>query len=165
MSFDLFLQRFRHGEPASADRSAILSLLRRHCSDKPDDFGFYVIEFSDGTGAEFSAKELEAEGEFTGCAFYLRTVSAQIISFVHAVAAAGDMVVINPQGEDSKVSPSVILCAKSQEQHLPDGIGSVPVVAESPAALGRLLDCGMERWEEYRDLVIHSGSKNEKMPT
>jgi hypothetical protein len=153
MSFDLFLHRFQEGETATADRDAVLAVLRRYCDAHEDEFGFYLVEFGDGSRVEFSAKGLQSDGEFSGCAFHLRSFSAAVVTFVYQVAVAGDFVIINAQGNGSFESPLCITVAVSQSRHLPEGLGE-PRLVESAAALAMSLGADMAGWQAYRDHVI-----------
>lgn len=105
MSFDLYLQRFQEREPAPADRDAVMRVLRRYSRADGDKQGVYPVDFADGSSVEFSAKGLQSDEEFSGCAFHLRSSSAPVITFVYQVAVAGDFVVINAQGNGSLASP------------------------------------------------------------
>lgn len=58
MSFDLFLQRFKSGDSADVSRVKVLAALRRHSLVAADEFGFYLVDFPDGSSVEFSAKRL-----------------------------------------------------------------------------------------------------------
>lgn len=153
MSFDLFLQRFQEGESAPADRDAVKRVLRHRSQSNADTYGFYAIEFEDGSSVEFSAKGLQSDGEFSGCAFHLRSFSAAVITFVYQVAVAGDFVVINPQGDGSPESPLSITVQASQSRHLPEGLGE-PQRAESAEALAKFLGAGIAGWEAYRDRAL-----------
>jgi len=84
MSFDLILQRFKSGESEPADHEAVLGVLQKHCKDRPDDFGYYVVPFQDGSSVEFSAKGLQTGESFTGCSFHLRGASKEVVKFVYS---------------------------------------------------------------------------------
>jgi hypothetical protein len=153
MSFDLFLQRFQEGETAPTNRDAVLEVLRRYSGAKSDKYGFYVVEFEDSSCVEFSAKGLESEAEFSGCAFHLSSFSPAVITFVYQVAVAGDFVTINAQGNGSLESPLAILVVAAQSRHLPEGLGE-PQLVDSAEALAKLLGADMAGWEAYRNNVL-----------
>lgn len=158
MSFDLFLHRFQEGEPAPADRDAVMRVLRRYSRADGDKYGFYQVAFQDGSSVEFSAKGLQSDEEFSGCAFHLRSFSAHVITFVYQVAVAGDFVVINAQGKGSLESPLSITVEASQSRHLPEGLGE-PQLAESAQALAKFLGASIAGWEAFRDRALRwSGS-------
>jgi hypothetical protein len=154
MSFDLFLQRFDSGDSAQVDRTKVLHVLRRHCQDSCDQFGFYLVEFPDGSDVEFSARGLESSDEFAGCAFHIRDFSPSLMVFVFDVADAGDMIIFNPQGADEPNSPLAILVNESQLAHMPDDAAANPVICKSASHLGQLLGLGFEQWEDYRDAIV-----------
>lgn len=154
MSFDLFLQRFESGESAQAGRIAVREVLRDCCKDPSDQFGFYNVKFRDGSHVEFSARGLESSESFTGCAFHIRGMSPEILSFVFTVAVVGDIVIFNAQGGDEPSSPLAILTSASQRIHLPEGAAANPVLCDSVHQLAELLGVGFEQWETYRDSVI-----------
>jgi hypothetical protein len=154
MSFDLYLQRFRAGDSADVSRGEVLAPLRRHSQVAADRFGFYLVDFSDGSSVEFSAKELEGEGSFTGCAFHVRGFSQSIIEFVFDVAKSGDMVVLNAQGSGDASSPVAILTDVSQAGNLPEEGLPNPVLCTSSEHLGKLLGGGYQHWRAYRDQMV-----------
>ncbi|MBM7129562.1 hypothetical protein [Dyella mobilis] len=156
MSFDLFLQRFDSGTSAQVDRAAVLSVLRTVCQQPEDRFGFYLVEFPDGSHVELSAKGLETDDEFTGCAFHLRGFSKSLIFFVYDIAVAGDMVIFNAQGrsESQAEMPMTILTSADQAPHLPSAVAECFAICSSGVQLAQLLGASIEDWEGYRDRVV-----------
>lgn len=154
MSFDLFLQRFESGDSAEVNRADVLTVLRKFCQQAEDRFGFYLVEFPDGSHVEFSAKGLETGSSFTGCAFHIRGFSNSIISFVYDVAVSGDMVIFNAQGSDDSAKPMTILTNESQATHLPSEVAKSPTLCNSSIQLAQLLGISFSEWEAYRDQVI-----------
>ncbi|WP_199101102.1 hypothetical protein [Dyella sp. ASV21] len=153
MSFDLFLQRFVSGDSAEVSRTVVLAALRRHSQVAADRFGFYLVDFADGSSVEFSAKGLEGDESFTGCAFHVRGFSQSVIEFVFDIAKTGDMVILNAQGTGDASSPVAILTDMSQATHLPtEGLPN-PVVCESSEHLSKLFGVGYQHWREFRDQV------------
>ncbi|MBE1161773.1 hypothetical protein [Dyella acidiphila] len=153
MSFDLYLQRFKSGGSAEVSRTEVLAVLRRHTQVAADRFGFYLVDFPDGSSVEFSAKGLEDEESFTGCAFLVRGFSQSIVDFVFDVAKTGDMVILNAQGTGDASNPVAILTDTSQAKNLPtEGLPN-PVICESGKHLSELLGVGYQHWREFRDQV------------
>jgi hypothetical protein len=153
VSFDVFLQKFVNGEPAEANRDSVRAVLQTQEFTGPDDFGFYIVKFSDGVDVELSAKGLNGTATFTGCAFHIRCMSPHLVRFILEVAKAGDMVVL-PAMEDFVP----ILSSPEQKQHLPADLSQqspVAVVCESPAELGSLLSGGYAGWQEYRNQLLN----------
>ena len=159
MSFDLYLSRFHCGDLRPVDGEAVLRVLRRHCREAADEFGFYGVSFADGSQLEFSARGLESGAGLTGCAFHLQHCSEPVVTFVYDVARAGDMVIFNAQGSDTPDAPLAIVLADGQFEHLPAGVASHPVTCDSPAGLARLLGVAFERWGSYRDQVTGAGTR------
>ncbi len=153
MSFDLFLEHFEAGESAQAAKTRVLSTLRKIHPAPADQFGFYLIRFPGGSSIEFSAKGLEEEEDFSGCAFHLRGFSKEVFKFIFDIAKAGDMVIFNAQGRDSASSPLAILTNEKQRAEMPERVASQPVLCESADHLGALLGVDFLEWSDYRDQV------------
>ena len=156
MSFDLILQCFESGEPEPADRQSVLKVLQKHCKDTPDDFGYYIVNFQDGSSLEFSAKGLQSSESFTGCSFHIRGVSRELITFVYEVAVAGNMVIFNAQGTDEPHNPIALLVKSWQSTDLPEGVAANPILCNSPSHLSELIGFSFEGWKDYRDSVIRN---------
>lgn len=136
MSFDVFLQRFAAGKPAEVDRQAVSEALRTTTYRGPDEFGFYVVAFPDGVDVEFSARGLESDESFTGCAFHIRGSGDHLMQFVFDVARAGDMVIL-PAMEGNPL----VLVSEAQRTDLPTDIvdGFEPILVRSPEELAAVL--------------------------
>ena len=119
MSFDLHLQHFAAGESEKIDPAPVAAVLARRRHTGPDDFGFYVVEFEDGSSVEFNAGGLDGRKSFSGCAFHIRGTASGLFAFVFDVARAGDFVIFNAQGDDAAESPVLILVGPGQETELP----------------------------------------------
>ena len=157
VSFDLHLQRFAAGESAPIDPSPVAAVLARQRYVRPDDFGFYIVEFEDGTSVEFNAGWLDGRGPFNGCAFHIRGTGPELFAFVFELASAGDFIIFNAQGDDTADSPVLILVRPGQEAELPAEVGNryqTQVVCRSGAMLGHLLFPDYEQWQAYRDQVV-----------
>jgi hypothetical protein len=153
MSFDVILQRFADGKAVEVDRRPVRDVLATADYRGPDDFGFYVVAFPDGVEVEFSARGLESEESFTGCAFHIRGIGDGLLKFMFDVARAGDMVII-PAMEGNPL----VLVSELQRARVPADIrGSLqPILARSPEELGAVLTGGFEGWVAYRDHVLQS---------
>ena len=162
MSFDLPLMRLVAGEPAEADRANVLAVLRRHCRDTANRFGYYLVKFADGSRVEFLAKQLESDGKFTGCGFHLRGLTEAVLTFVFDIAVAGDMFIFNAQGSsDNPMNPLALPVSASQLAHLPPGVAVDPVVCRSQQHLAELLGAGFQQWAGYRTQLVGKALSSE----
>jgi len=159
MSFDVFLQRFAGGESARVDRQPLLAVLKSASYRGPDDFGFYVVEFADGVDVEFSAKGLESEDPFTGCAFHIRGFGDGLMQFMFDIARAGDMVII-PAMEGNPL----VLVAEGQRRNVPADLQESfqSIVVASAGELGAILSGGFKGWSAYRDRVFRQSRANDE---
>jgi hypothetical protein len=158
MSFDIVLQHFHAGEPASTDTVPVRAALAKERYCGPNSFGFYVVEFKDGVDVEFNAGGVDGSEAFSVCAFHIRGMSPSLVQFVFEIAKAGDFVIFNCQGDGSKASPVLILVDPHQEAQLPaDLIPQFPnrPVCTSGEMLGSLLLAGFDGWLGYRDQVVN----------
>lgn len=151
MSFDVFLARFVHGESAEVDRTQVREVLSARRYRGPDQFGFYVVAFPDGTDVEFSAKGLELDASFTGCAFHMRGFGEGLVKFIFDIARGGDMVII-PAMEGNPL----ILVSEQQRKNIPAELreGFKSVVVDSAGELGAILRGGFGGWSTYRDQIL-----------
>jgi hypothetical protein len=151
VSFDVFLQRFVDGESAEVDRRRVTEVLRAATHRGPDDFGLYIVAFSDGVEVEFSASGLESDEPFTGCAFYIHGFGGDLTKFMFDVARAGDLVLI-PAMEGNPL----ILVSEEQKRNVPGDLveNLKPVVVRSAGELGAILTSGFNGWSAYRNQVL-----------
>jgi len=154
MSFDVFLARFVDGDPAEVNRGAVRNVLESVAHGPADEFGFYVIEFPDGTQVDFSASGLDRSEDFTTCAFHIggSGIGDHLVKFIFDVAKAGGMVILVPMDE-----LVVMLTAPEQGNHLPaDVLENKPelVPCGSELELAAVLSRGYEGWSKYRDFVV-----------
>jgi hypothetical protein len=153
MSFDVFLTKLVAGKPADVNREQVRAVLQTTKFTGPNEFGFYVVEFSDGVDVQFSAEGLDGAGEFRDCAFHIRGMGSHLVRFIFEIAKAGDMVIL------PAMEPFVpILTSPEQIKELPPGLakdGLEPVVCRAPAELESLLCGGYAGWRKYRDQVIN----------
>jgi hypothetical protein len=157
MSFDLHLAHFTAGDSAAIDPAPVAAVLARERHTGPDDFGFYCVEFADGTSVELNASGLDGKDSFCGCAFHIHGIGPALVDFVFDIARAGDFVIFNSQGEDSPESPVLILVSPGQETNVPADVvaqyQSRPVCT-SGTMLGSLLFHGYDEWQAYRDRIV-----------
>ena len=154
MSFDLCVVHVKDGAAAPAGRRAVLDAFDRDGNVGREGDGFYDAIFDDGSHVAFSARGLETDEEFSLCVFRLRDFTFPIMRFIHEVAVAGDMVVMNLQGQGTEASPSTIIVHEGQRRHLwrtPDP-GVVRLVT-SPEELAQALGGDAGAWQGYRDQV------------
>jgi len=151
MSFDVFLQRFKDGDSAEADRMPVREVLSETAFRGPDEFGFYVVAFPGGGDVEFSAKGLESQEPFTDCAFHIRGFSDGLMKFIFDVARAGDMVILPAM----KGNP-LVMVSESQAREIPSDLrdGFRPIVVRSGQELAAVLSGGFEGWAAYRDQIL-----------
>ncbi len=128
--------------------------MRKQQSSPADQSGFYLVRLADQSSVEFAAKGLESREDFSGCAFFLHGLSADVTNFVYDVAVAGDMVILNAQGANTHASPTLILTDVSQTKDLPKDMQLTPVLCESGQRLAELLGAGFGKWQNYRNQVI-----------
>jgi hypothetical protein len=151
VSFDVFLSRFDKGELAAAPRQPVREVLGATAYRGPDQFGFYVVTFPDGVHVEFSARGLESEGDFTGCAFHIRGFGNHLIKFMLEVARAGNMVMM-PAMEGN---PLILVSEDQKADVPPEALEHLrPVVVNSSNELEAVLTGGFEGWSAYRNQVV-----------
>jgi hypothetical protein len=151
MSFDIFLQKFSDGQPVEVDRQPVSTVLQTFKFSGPDKFGYYIVDFPDGSTVEFSAKGLDGSTGFTSCAFHIHRMSPLLVSFILEIAKAGDLVILSAM-EDFVP----ILSSQEQRQQLPLDLAQndpEPVVCGSAAELESLLSRGYAGWQTYRDQI------------
>ncbi|MFL6632456.1 MAG: hypothetical protein ACJ8HJ_09095 [Massilia sp.] len=159
MSFDLYLIRLENGEPVQPDRSAILEVFRRYPNVDADGSDFYDVSFDDGSHVQLLAKGLETDEELNICTFYLRNFTFPIMRFIYEVAVAGDMMVMNPQGQGTEDSPAALIVNEAQRQRLWADPGHVQLLT-SAQDLGRALGGDVSGWQAYRDQVVGGNQKD-----
>jgi len=155
MSFDLHVIHMKDGDPAQADRRAVLDVFDRCGNVERHGDGFYDAFFDDGSHVQFSATGLETDEEFNICTFHLRNFAFPIMRFIYEVAVAGDMMVANGQGHGTEESPSTLVVNDAQRQHLWPDPGVVRLVT-SPVELAQALVGDVSAWQGYRDQVVAS---------
>jgi hypothetical protein len=155
MSFDVFLQRFKDRESAEIERPPVREVLSATTYRGPDEFGFYVVAFPDGVEVEFSAKGLESEESFTGCAFHIRVFGDGLMKFIFDVARAGDMVIL-PAMEGNPL----VLVSEPQAREVPPDLRETfrSIVVSSAEELGAVLSGGFKGWSAYRDHVLRQSN-------
>jgi hypothetical protein len=153
MSFDLYVIHLRDGEPAEANRQSVLDAFDRYGNVERHGDGFYDAFFDDGCHVQFSANGLETDEDFNICTFHLRNFAFPIMRFIYEVAVAGDMMVMNAQGNGTVESPSTIIVHEGQRQHLWRDPGVVRLVT-SPVELAQALVGDVSAWQGYRDQVV-----------
>jgi hypothetical protein len=153
MSFDLYVIHLKDGEPAEANRQSVLDAFDRYGNVERHGDGFYDALFDDGSHVQFSANGLETDEDFNICTFHLRNFAFPIMHFIYEVAVAGDMMVMNAQGNGTVESPSTIIVHEGQRQHLWRDPGVVRLVT-SPVELAQALVGDVSAWQGYRDQVV-----------
>ena len=124
----------------------MLKVLRQHCQDSGNAFGFYNVEFSDGSHVNYRpsisspmATSLAARSTCAG-------LHRLLLPFVFEVAVAGDMIIFNAQGRDTADEPLAIIFAHSSSSLIfPQRPHRNPVFCSSPYRLAELLGIGIEK--------------------
>jgi hypothetical protein len=170
MSFDVFLQTHNYtGETrtetnpftrrektvrvnegvSEIERRSIVEFIDSFAPGGADEHGCIGLVFGDGGSAEFFAKHLHDDESFTGCMFAIRSAfTPELLDAIWRVANLGRMSIF-PAMEDSQP----IVTDSDHVELIPSEAGE-PVVCESPAELGRLLESGFSRWDEYRRQIL-----------
>lgn len=169
MSFDVFLQSVRRGEPREAtnpltgqvatvpaagglsagEREAVLGVLASHGLQGPDEFGCYPINLPDGGSGELYASELAGPEACGGMMVACRGLSPQLSGLVFGLMAGGNMAAL-PAMEDTRT-----FVASEEWSDFTPGDGAPPtVVVQSAAELHAALAGGYDGWKRYRDQVI-----------
>jgi hypothetical protein len=154
MSFDLYLQHFKAGASAEADRVAMKAVINERVAVVPDRYGQYDVPLPNGELIRLAAPTLESDEMFDGCAFHLHDFSLEYCDFILKLAKAGGMVIFNAQGRDSPENPVLILTDASQSSQVPPEIYQHAVLARDAIHLYTLLDGSYEGWERYRAQVL-----------
>lgn len=115
---------------AETDRDAVNAVLARHPHESPAEFGFYRVYFDD-VDTEFNGDGLDGKEPFTSCAFHIRGLCPELITFVFDVSKAGNMVIFNAQGEDTPERPVMIYSHPEQAQHVPKDMYKNPALCTS----------------------------------
>ena len=153
MSFDIFLERFESAGPTEAANALVLQVLHARQHSGPDQFGFYEVVFSDGASVEFSAKGLESDSPFSGCAFFVRSFSDQLVEFIFAIAQAGRMAILPVMAEGLVVSVHEDILHRIPPAVLED---LKLVEVRSAVELKALLVGGFDDWSKFRDQINRS---------
>ena len=144
LSFDIFLQRFRSGEPISLDPARFWEALAGVYRGRP---GGYTVVTGDGGECAMQVDAGENGSVVVGCAFFIREQwTPQLLTTFLNVARATDGVLVG-----AFVPPRVILVDAGQRSSLPEMPGwDDPVVCQSGEELAALLGAGFMEWDRYR---------------
>ncbi len=170
MSFDIHLQTHNYtGEmrefmnPFTGDRSrgpvdagvsddergAIAGLLATAAPNGADEFGCYVMEFTDGGCAEVFASTLQSNEPFTGCMIAVRSsLSPELLDAIWRLCHLGRMSMMAAM-EDSRP----IVTDRNHLDLLPSDWDDA-VVCDSPQQLAILLESVFSEWDKYRKQIL-----------
>ncbi len=157
MSFDVFMQKFENGDSALCtpqEHSSIHDTLKTYGYDGPDEYGFYIVHFSNGASVEFSAAGLDAPSGFGNCALHMRGFHEEVITFIYKIATVGNFVIINAQANGTPESPMFIVINEAQTQHLPDGEDFHNAQCDHPEHLAALLTGDFNSWSSWKDKIV-----------
>jgi hypothetical protein len=125
VSFDVFLQRFRNGGSAEADRELLSKFLRPYLVDSGH--GFHDLRFGDGHAALFGYEDL-------GSGFMVNHLSGkEAWNFLVQVAMEASLTIL------ATGCPAVVP-RRDLIEHLPDELGEAAVVIDCGADLLRLVE-------------------------
>jgi len=114
MSYDISLQKILNGDSnicTPEEAEACINLLKTVHIDEPDEFGFVVLEFDDGSSVEVHLwKDQKA---ITGLTFFTRGISLSMAEFIYNMAVAGNFVILDTGGEDTLESPIAMMTSRS----------------------------------------------------
>jgi hypothetical protein len=148
MSFDVFAQRFRDGESASANRAGVVDVLAR-IGVPPNADGWYLLRAPDGGEVEMSARGLDGSEEFESVGFFLRDLTPGLAELIFDIAKAGEMIIYA-----AMEGQRFILTALEQKGHVPEVPDwPEPILCTSGQQLAALLSGGYDVWIRYRDQV------------
>jgi hypothetical protein len=156
MSFDIVLIRYKAGKESPVDKARVSEIVRKYYSGIPEINDYYLIDFTDGSSVALIAKGLESSEELFVCSFALRNFSPMVITFIYDMAIAGDMSIVNAQGEDTLENPLEILVSESQIQEVPNDFVKNRVLCQSPEHLAQLLGIGFIQWADFRERILGS---------
>jgi len=137
----------------AAERKGVLQLLQRSAGAARDKSGDYSLDLPDGGSAELFIEGLDGIGKCNGCMVAIRSLTPNLVSFLHDLARAGNMVAM-PAMEAS----AVIVVDERQRQQISSRWPDAVVIA-SPEELGHLLGGGFGAWHKYRDQVIRQAKE------
>ncbi len=151
MSFDIFLDRFDAVGPGAATKAGVLEVLHSRQYTGPDPFGFYRVAFPDGATVEFSAKGLESDGPFSGCAFHVRAFGQELVDFIFAIAYAGGMAIM-----PAMKGGLIIAVHEDINRRIPSAVleNLKLVEVSSPSELKALLVGGFDGWSAFRNQAV-----------
>ena len=152
MSFDIRLMHFEGNDLAEANREAVGVVLSQYSiASNGDDPGQHSVTVGEDEPFVIFAN-LESDEQFNSCAFELRSYTVECCNFILKLAAAGDMVIFNCQGDDSPENPVMILSRPTQLETTPP-LYENRIHATSGYHLLQLLLGSIVSWSEYRDQV------------
>jgi hypothetical protein len=133
---------------SAVEREGVLQLLRGVAGAPRDKSGAYSLDLPDGGSAELFVEGLDGTAKCTGCMVAIRSLTPALVSFLHDLSRAGNMVAM-PAME----GPAVIVVDERQRQRVSSRWPDAVIIA-SPEELGHLLGGGFGAWQKYRDQVI-----------
>lgn len=152
----LYLIHMAGDEPAAAPRARVLAALARHplataARTAGDESLEFDLRFADGGWLQLVLAGAAQRSDLTvqDC-----SLSQQSTTFLHEVGVAGDYLLFDSQGNDTPVTPSVILFHEAQQSWLPTSTFSHQPVAADAALLADLLGMTPRLAQEYRTATL-----------
>lgn len=128
MSYDVFLQRFRDGEPEAVDSPDAWSILEGAWDSPPDEFDFSRVS-REGDEGDLYAVQIGQPID----SLMFNHAGRGVYHLMFDVAVAGEMAIIPPD-----VGPFVV--REEQLQHLPADLRATAVVIRSGEELVRAME-------------------------
>jgi hypothetical protein len=128
MSYDVVLQRLRHGEAAAVESREVWTLLEQAWESPPDKFDYCLVRRGDDEGDLYAVQP----GHPIDCLMFNHAGPA-IYDLMYDVAVAGDMVIIPPDA-------GPFLVREEQREHLPSEMAAEAVVVRSGPELVRAIE-------------------------
>ncbi len=154
MSFDISFQYFKNGDSEPLPnplRAKLNHLIQATQHDGQDDYGYYVLEFSDGSSVEMNAKGIKDDPEFSGVNFHLRGFADSVLSFLYKLGAEVEFTLVNPQAGEGDI---FAIFNEGQREHLPEDFTAK--FCQSEAELRTYLEGDFENWSDYKDKVLET---------